>query len=195
MPDTLKDVVPASGVIVIADLEYTSWEGALESGWSAPGQLREIVQIGAVRVDAGNGFAELANFSMLVRPMINPELSAYFVDLTGITSADVAQAGVELVDALSAFATFSGTDVILSHGRDDLVIGEDCALKNLDNPFAEADWRDINPPLRVITGERLMSSELPAHFGVGAAGPAHDALADARALAKVLAHLRLEIRL
>ena len=195
MPDTLKDVVPASGVIVIADLEYTSWEGVQESGWSAPGQFREIVQIGAVRVDAGNDFAELASFSVLVRPMINPELSAYFVDLTGITSAEVAQAGVELADALSAFAAFAGTDVILSHGRDDLVIGEDCALKDFENPFADTDWRDINPPLRAITGEHLMSSELPVHFGVGPVENAHDALADARGLARILTHLRNDTQL
>ena len=92
MPDTLKDVVPASGMIIIADLEYTSWEGALESGWSAPGQFREIVQIGAVRVDAGDGFVEMAHFSMLVRPTINPELSDYFVTLTGITNDAMASA-------------------------------------------------------------------------------------------------------
>jgi inhibitor of KinA sporulation pathway (predicted exonuclease) len=92
MPDTLKDVVPASGMFIIADLEYTSWECALESGWSAPGQFREIVQIGAVRVDAGDGFAEMAHFSMLVRPTINPELSDYFVTLTGITNDAMASA-------------------------------------------------------------------------------------------------------
>lgn len=117
------------------------------------------MQIGAVRVDSGNGFVEQASFSVLVRPMINPELSAYFVNLTGIKSAEVAQAGVELVDALSAFAAFAGTDVILSLGCDDLVIGEDCALKDLDNPFAEADWRDINPPLRATNRARAISGK------------------------------------
>lgn len=65
MTATLDKVVPASGLMVIADLESTSWEGAQESGWSGPGQFREIVQIGAVRVDAGDGFAERANFSVL----------------------------------------------------------------------------------------------------------------------------------
>lgn len=188
--------MPASGAIIIADLEYTTWEGALEGGWSAPGQFREIVQIGAVRVDAGNGFAELASFSMLVRPTINPELSDYFTALTGITNDVVMRDGRSLEDALTAFAAFGGTDVVLSHGRDDLVIGEDCALKELDNPFAGAGaaavWRDINPPLRVLTGRRMESSVLPAFFGMEPAGSAHDALADARALARVLAHLRNE---
>ncbi|MEP4378249.1 MAG: exonuclease domain-containing protein [Alphaproteobacteria bacterium] len=194
MPDTLNDVVPASGMVVIADLEYTSWEGAQESGWAAPGQFREIVQIGAVRVDAGDHFSECADFSMLVRPTINPELSNYFTALTGITNESVARDGVGLAEALTAFAGFVRGDIVLSHGRDELVIGEDCALKELDNPFASADWRDINPPIRRVTDEHLMSSELPAFFGLDPVGPAHDALADARALAKVLAHLRNEDR-
>jgi len=190
MPDTLKDVVPASGMVVIADLEYTSWAGAQESGWSAPGQFREIVQIGAVRVDVGDGFAEAAHFSVLVCPTINPELSDYFTALTGITNDAVARDGIGLKDALTGFADFAGAHTILSHGRDELVIGEDCALKELRNPFAAADWRDINPPIHAVTGQRLMSSELPAFFGLDAVGPAHDALADARALARVLAHLQ-----
>ena len=190
MPDTLKDVVPATGMIVVADLEYTSWAGAQESGWSAPGQFREIVQIGAVRVDAGDGFAAHAHFSVLVRPTINPELSDYFTALTGITNSVVAQDGVSLETALAAFADFAAGDIVLSHGRDELVIGEDCALKDLANPFTDADWRDITPPIQAVTGQRLMSSELPSLFGLEPDGPAHDALADARALARVLAHLK-----
>lgn len=161
-------------------------EGALESGWSALGQFREIFQTGAVRVDVGHGFAELAHFSVLVRPTINPELSNYFTDLTGITNQNVAQTGVSLADGLAAFADFVGADVILTHGRDDLVVGEDCALKNMGNPFADADWRDINPPLRAITDKRLMSADLPEFFGFDRTENAHDALADAR----VLAHLQ-----
>lgn len=194
MSAVLKDVVPASGMIVVADLEYTSWAGAQESGWSAPGQFREIVQIGAVRVDAGDGFAEHAHISVLVRPTINPELSDYFTALTGITNTVVARDGVSLDEALVAFSEFAAGDIILSHGRDELVIGEDCALKDMGNPFADADWRDINPPIHAVTGQRLMSSELLSYFGLKPDGPAHDALADARALARVLAHLKNEDR-
>jgi len=194
MPDTLKDVVPASGTIIIADLEYTSWAGAQESGWSAPGQFREIVQIGAVRVDAGDGFIEQAAFSVLVRPTINPELSDYFTDLTGITNDALAREAVGLSAALAAFADFARGDVILSYGRDDLVIRKDCALKDLDDMFVDVDWRDIKPPILAVTDVHMVSSELPAFFGLDAAGPAHDALADARALARVLAHMKIENR-
>jgi DNA polymerase III epsilon subunit-like protein len=40
-----------------------------------------------------------------------------------------------------------------------------------------------------------MSSELPAFFGLDMVGKAHDALADARALARVLVHLKNEDRI
>ena len=83
---------------------------------------------------------------------------------------------------------FAGARTILSHGRDDLVIGEDCALKELDNLFSNADWRDINPPIHAVTGQRLMSSELLAFFDLDPVGPVHDALA------RVLAHLKNENR-
>jgi len=36
----------------------------------------------------------------------------------------------------------------------------------------------------------MPSSALPAHFGLAAPESAHDALADARSLARVLAHLQ-----
>ena len=75
---------PAEGFVAV-DLKYTSWEGSLERGWSRPHEHREVVQIGAVRLDAGNGFAEVDALDVLVRPQRNPVLSEYFVALTGIT--------------------------------------------------------------------------------------------------------------
>jgi inhibitor of KinA sporulation pathway (predicted exonuclease) len=186
--------LPAAGTVVFADLEYTSWEGAMERGWSGPGELREIVQIGAVRADTGangpEGFREIAAFSVLVRPTRNPVLSDYFVDLTGITNADVARDGVSLEAAVAAFTAFVGDAPVLSHGRDDVVVAQDCARAGLANPFAGDDWRDIAPAIRAVTGEKLQSGELPARFGLSVKGRAHDALADARALARVLGHLR-----
>jgi inhibitor of KinA sporulation pathway (predicted exonuclease) len=110
---------------VIADLEYTSWEGALARGWDRPGKFREIVQIGAVRVSRAVGLQETDALSLLVRPTLNPELSDYFTNLTGITNADIARAGVPLDEALNRFAAFVGELPILTHGRDDLVVAEE----------------------------------------------------------------------
>ena len=177
-----------AGDFIVADLEYTSWEGAHARNWGGPGEFREIVQIGAVRVSRDGGLKETAAFMALVQPTLNPVLSDYLIDLTGITNADIARAGVPIREGLDGFAEFVGALPILTHGRDDVAIVEECAGKNLDNPLADCTWHDINPPIRAIRERQLMSSELPAHFGLAETGRAHDALADARAL--VLAHLQ-----
>lgn len=177
------------GDFVVADLEYTSWDGAPARDWGGPGEFREIVQIGAVKVAQNGGLRETDALMILVCPTLNPVLSDYFIELTGITNADIARAGVPIAAALEGFAAFVGTLPILTHGPDNLVITEECAEKSIGDPFPGHDWRDINPMIHAVTGKALMSSELPAHFGLPHAGQSHDALADARALLDVLTHL------
>jgi len=187
---------PDEGAIVVADLEYTSWQGALERDWSRPHEHREVVQIGAVRLDAGAGFAERDAFEALVRPTINPELSDYFVQLTGIDNAALAARGVTLEAALADFARFAGGAIILSNGADIEVVTESCGLTDIANPLPQARWADIGPALKAILGrEELGSAEIPAVLGLPASGPAHDALADARAIAAGLRHLRAQGKL
>lgn len=182
------NVLP-EGDFVVADLEYTAWEGSLANGWSAPGEFREIVQIGAVRVSRADGLREADAFSVLVRPTLNPVLSDYFTGLTGITNDDVAREGLDLTAALKAFAAFVGDLPILTHGGDDRVVVAECAEKSLANPLVDGDWRDIRPAIETLTGRTIMSADLPKHFGLPDMGGAHNALADSRALVQVLAHI------
>ena len=184
-------VWPIEGTVVIADLEYTSWDGAQERGWSRPNEHREVVQIGVVRLDAGDVFAERDAFQMLVRPTVNPVLSDYFMQLTGIDNAALAARGVALEAALMDFATFAGGAAILSNGADAAVVTESCGLTGIDNPLPETRWVDIGPALKVLLGQRYVgSAEIPALLGLPVEGPTHDALADARAIAAGLRHLR-----
>ena len=39
--------------LIVFDLEFTAWEGSLARHWLAPGEFKEVVQIGAVRLDGG----------------------------------------------------------------------------------------------------------------------------------------------
>ena len=64
--------------------------------WSRPGEFTELVQIGAVRVNAET-FAVEAEMDVLVRPRLNPLLSDYFTGLTGITNQDIAARGLDFV--------------------------------------------------------------------------------------------------
>ena len=174
---------------VVYDLEYTSWEGAWARGWSGPGEYREIVQIGAVRVDAG--YRELDCLSLLVRPRINPTLSAYFTDLTGITQAAVDNGGTDIVSALDRLLRFAAPDLtLLSNGADAAVIAENCRRAGIDDRFAGRTG-DVYPQFLAATGrDHLFSADLPALFGLSPKGQGHDALADARAVAATLAKIR-----
>ena len=85
--------------ITIFDLEYTAWECSMARSWLTPGEFREVVQIGAVKLDA-DSFAAQAEFEVLVRPRFNPVLSPYFEKLTGISKRTGRGAGRGFPDRL-----------------------------------------------------------------------------------------------
>jgi len=190
--DALLELLRANpDALVVWDTEFTAWPGSQERGWTGPGEHRELVQIGAVALDATAGFAEIATFERIVRPKFNPRLSQYFIDLTGVTQQRVDGEGVPFPLALDEFAAFVGpwTGLIGSFGRDDLVLSENCALHGIAQPIALRRFQDLRPALEAAIGQTgMMSSELPRFVGLPIPEQAHDALADARAIAAVLRH-------
>ncbi len=175
--------------LVVFDLEYTAWPGSRERRWSGPGEHREIVQIGALRLD--EDWAEIAVLDVVVRPRLNPVVSAYLTDLTGLTQDRIDRDGVDIAQALDLFAAFAdGSRALVSNGADDVVIAENCALFALSDVLT-ARHVDARPLLEAATGRPgLFSADLPALFGMEPAGAAHDAVADARAVAFALARLK-----
>lgn len=191
-------ILPSEGSFVLYDTEFTSWPGFMAQGFKAPGRYPEVIQIGAVRIDVGDGFAELDALNILVMPRINPVLSDYIVDLTGITQARLDEGGVQFSEALQAFLAFVGesSGPLYSFGTDGNIMQQNCDINDLPAPplfgqernlkklMADAGLIDIN----------VMSSELPAHVGMPPETQGHDALADVRAVIRVLRHLRKEGR-
>ena len=189
--ELLKLLRSCGDAVVIWDTEFTAWPGSQERGWTRPGEHRELVQIGAIALDSTRAFEELATFERIIQPKINPRLSRYFIDLTGITQERVDREGVPFPLALDAFAAFVNcwTGVIGSFGRDDAVLDENCALHGMALPVARHRFRDLRPALEAAIGKKgMMSSELPRFVGLPLAKQAHDALGDARAIGSVLHH-------
>lgn len=116
---------------VIFDTEYTSWCGCQEHGWHGR-QKREIVQIAAIKVS--NDLRVLDTFNILCKPVINPTLSEYFENLTGITNQKIQRKGISFEKAYKKFKKFAGDVPCLSHGYggkwDDYCDGE-IILENL----------------------------------------------------------------
>ena len=191
--------IPDRGTVVIFDLEITAWEGSLARNWSGPGEFMEVVQIGAVKLDAGETMPELEAFEALVRPEKNPVLSDYFTRLTGITNADLERDGMEFAEAIDSFATFIGESrPVISNGSDWSDLVQNAEWSEIDWPFEPGAFSNIRPALAEILGlpnPEVVSSDLPRILGLEEVPGAHTGLGDSRAIASALRELRARGRL
>lgn len=174
---------------VVYDLEFTAWDGSMARRWQAPGEYKEVIQIGAVKVTSA--FSPIVSFEIVVRPRLNPVLSDYLQALTGITNADVAARGVDFDEAYRAFVSFAGRLPIVAFGRDDLVLADNLRLYGLTTV----------PPLPAVVDIRrwlidngiditgMHACDVGPAAGVAFDGHTHDGLADARSVAAGIAAL------
>lgn len=170
---------------VIYDTEYTSWEGAHQRGWSGPGEERELVQLGAIKV---RGFTEVDSLLLYAKPRINPELSKYFIELTGVTQADVEGKGVLFEQLYDEFMAWIGDLPVFSYGLDHevLVRNHEIYKTGVVVPLDRFhDARDHFKVTGVDTGQ-YMSSTIPQAYGLTPPPAGHDALNDARSILMAL---------
>ncbi|KAA6212493.1 exonuclease [Streptomyces albofaciens JCM 4342] len=192
----LRNGETGSSEFILFGLEFTSWPGSLEQDWSAPGQLREIVQIGALRLN--DDCCVVEEFEALVRPVANPRLSRHFTGLTGITQEDVDHEGRAPAEALGDFLGFCRGMPVLSYGNDMVVLGENVGWARargdeVKNGFLFATFLNIRPWLNSIAPETASADagrlwevlNLPKP----AAGEEHSALSDCYSFAAALRHL------
>lgn len=184
---------------VVFDLEFTSWPGALERDWAAAGQLREIVQIGALRLDEDFGVVE--EYEALIRPVVNPELSAYFTGLTGIGQEEVDREGLSPAEVLGDFLGFCKGQTVLSYGNDMVVLGENVGWvrgrgEGIENSCLDAAFVNIRPWVNSLAPATASSNVgrlwevlgLPKPV-VSGHGQEHSALFDCYSFAAALRHL------
>jgi hypothetical protein len=169
---------------IVFDLEFTAWEGSMARHWSEPGELKEVVQFGAVKLD-GETPKIIDEFQMLVRPRVNPVLSDYLVSLTGITNAALQKEGVDFVTAFRVFCDFSGEGPIWAFGRDDLILAENLKLYGMADAMPIPLYQNVIPWFAGLGVD--LSGKHACHVasaaGVDYDGREHDALADARSVA------------
>jgi inhibitor of KinA sporulation pathway (predicted exonuclease) len=169
---------------VVFDLEFTAWPGSMEHRWLRPGEFREVVQIGAVKIDAET-FAEIGVLDVLVKPRLNAVLSSYLEELTGVTNAALAARGVDLADAYRAFVAFADGAPLVAFGRDDLVLTDNLALYGLNDEPPLPPYINIVPWLvdAGIDLRGLHACDIAEAAGATFEGRRHDALDDAKSVA------------
>jgi inhibitor of KinA sporulation pathway (predicted exonuclease) len=174
--------------ITIFDLEYTAWECSMARHWLAPGEFKEVVQIGAVKLDA-DSFGILDEFEILLRPRINPLLSPYFEKLTGITSDRVARQGEDFALGYARFLEFADGGPIAAFGHDERVLEHNIRLYGMTGARALPLFYDLRGWFAAlgVDPRGMLSCDLAPALGVVFAGRAHNALDDARAIAAAMA--------
>ncbi len=171
--------------LVLMDTEQTCWPGSWErrqAGRPLPTDLREVIQIGAVTVETG-GFTVLSTFEHVIRPSVNPVLSPYCVELTGVTQGRVDAEGTSFREGLEAFLAYVGGRPVAVYNADEDVLRENAALNLLsvdipsfrrvrgDLEQCGVDMRDVN------------SGKIARHLGSTKAYREHDAVADVISMA------------
>lgn len=181
---------PQIRAAVVFDLEFTAWEGSMAARWSRPGEFTELVQIGAVRLDADT-FQEQGTLDLLVRPRLNPVLSDYLVRLTGITNDEMAARGTDFAQAYDEFRRFADGAPIVAFGRDDLIFESNLKLYGLGDAPPLPPYTNIVPWLidNGIDPKGKNACDVGPLAGVPFAGQKHNALADARSVASGIAAL------
>ena len=180
---------------VLFDLEYSAWEGSQERNWSGPGEHREIIQIGAIRVVASD-LSEIDSFLEYVRPEKNPKLSEYIIQLTGISQTNIETRGIPFSDALRRFEKFIGNSQAYSWGRDVDVLNENCELLGATTSLHPEQFIDLHTSLApILLAENVdiavySSGTLIQAFSDAPSLRAHDALNDTRNLLRVLRYVR-----
>jgi inhibitor of KinA sporulation pathway (predicted exonuclease) len=172
------------GALTVFDLEFTAWECSMASHWLRPGEFKEVVQIGAVRLDAATYQVRDA-FDVLIRPRINSALSPYFESLTGITNDRLAQHGVDFAEGYDRFLDFAGDGPICAFGHDEWVLEENIRLYGLKRMKALPVFYDLRAwfAAHQVDPRGLHSCDIGPSLGAPFIGRAHDALDDARSVA------------
>jgi inhibitor of KinA sporulation pathway (predicted exonuclease) len=172
----------APSALIVFDLEFTAWECSMAGHWLKPGEFKEVVQIGAVRLD--DDFQILDEFDVLVRPRINAALSPYFENLTGIGNARLAMLGVDFADAYRRFVKFAKGTPIAAFGHDEWVLEENIRLYGLTDMPALPPFQDLRGwfAARKLDPRGLLSCDIAAKAGASFTGRAHNALDDARSI-------------
>lgn len=186
---TLQETLLGSETILY-DLEYTAWEGSKETGWSRPGEYREIVEIGAIKITPSpTGLVVIDRYSCLVRPKRNPVLSDYLTNLTGIAQADIDTQGVAFAEAFQGFLDFIGQAApLLSFGFDDEILMENLVLTRIANSLPAARFMNYRASLCAALNidPATCSADLPKAVNIPHLSDKHRAIGDTLAQLAVL---------
>lgn len=160
---TFFDLLPEK--FIIFDTEYTAWEGSQERNWSDDDEYMELVQIGALKViKTAKTIKIVKKFNIYIKPKKNPDLSEYFINLTGITQNTIDKKAVTFNEAMKQFYSFCRTknDVKLpmfSYGNDYDIIKYNLKLNSVNKKSRFYKWEKKFYDIRLIFDQYVDTSK------------------------------------
>lgn len=188
-----------TGTIIIFDTEYTTWEGARERKWSGENEHREVVQIAAMKVDVDDEKV-LGEYSQLVRPRKNHEISDFFTELTHITQEEVDKEGRDFAEVYTEFLEWCGDAAVYSYGSskasDGTILEENIKLYELDLAYDDSRYFNLRPLFAEngVDVSQYTSGELFKAFGLNLEGHVHNAMHDVNSLTQSLFALKQQLK-
>ena len=171
--------------LICLDLEFTCWENSRQDDWPDPQFPAEILQVGMAGFDLIQGRC-LAKFSAYVRPVLNPRMSDYCVNLLQISQnvIDSSPTLPEVINQISSFVSDYRGDLTLvcAFGSDCKRFVDDAARHSRESPFTPFTCLNLQQEAAKVMG---MTKELPErehikqHFQLPPSANRHDALDDA----------------
>lgn len=141
-------------IIVLFDTEFTAWEGSMKRNWSKKNEYKELVQLAALKVKMGKKIEIIDELNIIIKPVKNPVLSQYFIDLTGITNNDVKNKGVLFKKALSNFYSFCKNNNklvnVYSYGNDYIILKENMNYNKIPKKSKFRKWEEFFFDIRPI---------------------------------------------
>lgn len=128
--------------IIIWDTEFTSWDWSMNRWWSWPNEYRELVELWAIKIDT-NSFYIIDSLHIYVKPKINPNLSTYFSDLTGIDQSVIEEKWIDFTEAMSQLENWAWWYELYSYWNDKNILVENCWLNWIQFPFKKFVFKDV----------------------------------------------------
>ncbi len=138
---------------------------------------------------------EEGELNVLVKPVKNPELSAFITELTGIRQIDLNKKGVSLKEASERFLKFVEDYPAFCWGIDTEILEQNHELQGSDLVLPREQFANLKPlivPLLQKIGideSKYSSGTLIQAFG-GTGAHAHDAVNDMRNLLEAMRELQ-----
>ena len=171
--------------LICLDLEYTCWENSIQDDWPDPQFPAEILQVGMAVFDLIQGQC-LNNFSAYVRPVLNPRMSDYCVNLLRISQniIDDSPALPQVINKISSFLSDYGDDstLVCAFGPDCKRFVDDATRHHRESPFRPYACLNLQQEAAKVMG---MADKWPErehikqHFQLPPSANRHDALDDA----------------